>query len=161
MSTTGEVLPQGPGPRRPGPRRPESGRREFLSSIVLRATGVLSALLSLAPLPGFLRGRTEKGAAGGKTDAGPLESIPPGGGRVVLHAGKPALVVRLPQGPRAFRAVCTHLGCVVRWDGARGEIRCPCHGARFDPSGRPVSGPARGPLAEIPLSVEGGAIRLG
>ncbi|HKB15823.1 MAG TPA: Rieske 2Fe-2S domain-containing protein, partial [Planctomycetota bacterium] len=143
MSTTGEVLPQGPG----------SGRRQFLSSLFLKATGVLSALLSLAPLPGFLRGRAARGAAGGRTDAGPLESIPPGGGRVVLHAGKPALVVRLPQGPRAFRAICTHLGCVVRWDAARGEIRCPCHGARFDPAGHPVSGPARGPLLEIPLEV--------
>ncbi|MGH7149906.1 MAG: ubiquinol-cytochrome c reductase iron-sulfur subunit [Planctomycetota bacterium] len=151
MTIPVEVLPQGPG----------SGRREFLSSILLRTTGLLSTLLSLAPLPGFLRGRKGTGAAGGRTDAGPLESISPGGGRVVLHGGKPALVVRLSQGPRAFRAVCTHLGCVVRWDAARSEIRCPCHGARFDPSGRPVSGPARGPLVEIPLSVEGGAIRLG
>jgi Rieske Fe-S protein len=71
------------------------------------------------------------------------------------------LVVRLPDGPVAFRAVCTHLGCIVRWDGKRGEMRCPCHGARYDLSGRPISGPARGPLAPIPVAVEKGAIRLG
>ncbi|HOX45717.1 MAG TPA: Rieske (2Fe-2S) protein [Myxococcota bacterium] len=44
----------------------------------------------------------------------------------------------------AFSARCTHLGCTVQRT-AEG-FRCPCHGARFDPLGQPISGPARRPL---------------
>jgi nitrite reductase/ring-hydroxylating ferredoxin subunit len=48
------------------------------------------------------------------------------------------------EGFGAFSARCTHLGCTVQRT-ADGFL-CPCHGARFDPAGRPVSGPARTPL---------------
>jgi len=140
---------------------PAPGRREFLSTLLLRVTGALSAFAALAPLPGFLLAGKRGAGTGGKTDAGPLQTLPPGSARVVSHRGKPALVVHLPAGPAAFGAVCTHLGCVVRWDANRSEIRCPCHGARYDVSGKNVSGPARGPLPPIPVSVEGGTIRLG
>ncbi len=52
----------------------------------------------------------------------------------------------------AFSARCTHLGCTVQRvaDG----FHCPCHGARFDPLGRPVSGPARLPLPWFRLWLE-------
>ena len=60
--------------------------------------------------------------------------------------GLPALVIRGADGElTAFSAVCTHAGCDVEW--RDGEIRCPCHHARFDPAtGEPTRGPARMPL---------------
>jgi cytochrome b6-f complex iron-sulfur subunit len=48
-------------------------------------------------------------------------------------------------------SVCTHLGCNVKRGGSGFE--CPCHGSRFDPSGRVVKGPAPAPLAWYALSL--------
>jgi glycine/D-amino acid oxidase-like deaminating enzyme/nitrite reductase/ring-hydroxylating ferredoxin subunit len=38
--------------------------------------------------------------------------------------------------------VCTHLGGPISWNRAERSWDCPCHGARFDPYGRVMTGPA-------------------
>lgn len=45
------------------------------------------------------------------------------------------------EGSVAGRA-CTHMGCVTKWNTAEGTVDCPCHGSRFDRTGRPIYGPA-------------------
>jgi Rieske Fe-S protein len=41
---------------------------------------------------------------------------------------------------------CTHLGCLLRFNGAETSWDCPCHGSRFDVDGTVLEGPASRPL---------------
>jgi Rieske Fe-S protein len=47
---------------------------------------------------------------------------------------------------RLFSAACTHVGCVVRWNGFERCWDCPCHGSQFSVEGEPLQGPAHRPL---------------
>ena len=64
--------------------------------------------------------------------------------------GKPTACSRGEDGTlHRVSAVCTHLGCLVRWNGAEQTWDCPCHGSRFRPTGEVLSGPAETPLEAI------------
>jgi cytochrome b6-f complex iron-sulfur subunit len=86
------------------------------------------------------------------------DDLPPFEGRLVVVAGLPALVVNTGEGYAAFSAVCTHLGCVVKWKRARRQFFCPCHGGRFDLAGRVLGGPAPRPLARLVVEEREGRI---
>jgi thiosulfate dehydrogenase [quinone] large subunit len=92
------------------------------------------------------------------TAVGDATALAPGSGMSVSVNGVPALVVRTDAGAlTAFAATCTHAGCEVMW--RDGEIRCPCHHARFDPAtGEPTRGPARDPLPVIAVVERDGKI---
>lgn len=49
----------------------------------------------------------------------------------------------LHQGVRAIYDVCTHLGCIYRWEPTNDRFECPCHGSKFLRSGARIGGPAR------------------
>jgi Rieske Fe-S protein len=49
----------------------------------------------------------------------------------------------------ATSAVCKHLGCYVGWNAAEKTWDCPCHGARYDPYGRVLNGPAVDDLERV------------
>lgn len=76
----------------------------------------------------------------------------------VIVGGRPVLVVNTGDGYRAFSAVCTHLGCVVKWKKGRRQFFCPCHGARFDLEGEVMGGPAPRPLAKLEVSEIAGTV---
>ena len=46
---------------------------------------------------------------------------------------------------QAISAKCTHAGCIVQWQNSA-ELHCPCHGSRFELSGKVLNGPATKPL---------------
>lgn len=73
--------------------------------------------------------------------------IAPGSGDVVRVNLRPVAVYRDESGDtHALSARCTHMGCIVQWNGAEKSWDCPCHGSRFDTDGNVIQGPATRPL---------------
>ncbi len=62
-------------------------------------------------------------------------------------------VMRFQDGFRAMSAVCTHLGCITRYQPDERIIACPCHGSRFDLDGEVLAGPAPRPLPWFEMNV--------
>ncbi len=82
-------------------------------------------------------------------------NLPAGEGAVLTLGGDRVAVYRSPGGELiALSPVCTHLGCLVNWNGAEKSWDCPCHGSRFDPRGAVLNGPAVVGLEarELPLT---------
>lgn len=68
--------------------------------------------------------------------------------RPMLFAAQRLYIIRRPERLLALSAVCTHLGCLVRWDEASHTFICPCHGGHYDAEGVRLAGP---PPRDLPL----------
>jgi glycine/D-amino acid oxidase-like deaminating enzyme/nitrite reductase/ring-hydroxylating ferredoxin subunit len=79
------------------------------------------------------------------------EDLEPGEGAVVGDGLRQRAVYRDDDGElHQLSARCTHLGCIVKWNGAERTWDCPCHGSRFDGrDGAVLEGPAVRPLAPV------------
>lgn len=101
---------------------------------------------------------TDVGASGGAVGTIAAAADVPVGGGVVVKSQK-VVVTQPTKGEfKGFTAVCTHAGCIVSTV-ADGTINCPCHGSKYSiADGSVVAGPAKAPLAEIPVAVDGGEI---
>lgn len=69
-----------------------------------------------------------------------------------------AYVRRKGEGVTALAAVCSHLGCNVRFDEEKKEFICPCHAGVYDFNGNNISGPPPRPLTALPVKLEDGMI---
>jgi Rieske Fe-S protein len=86
----------------------------------------------------------------GGSAGGGVENVPRGGGKVLTLDGKRVACHRTSDGKVIkVSAVCTHLGCLVRWNEAEATWDCPCHGSRFTPEGLVIGGPAESPLERL------------
>jgi glycine/D-amino acid oxidase-like deaminating enzyme/nitrite reductase/ring-hydroxylating ferredoxin subunit len=71
------------------------------------------------------------------------EKLSPGEGAVVGSGLGQHAVYRDESGAlQRLSARCTHLGCIVRFNGAERTWDCPCHGSRFALDGSVIEGPA-------------------
>jgi cytochrome b6-f complex iron-sulfur subunit len=92
----------------------------------------------------------------------PRQQIAVGGTHFFSFQGRPAVLLQPKAGEFiALSAVCTHLGCIVKWVEASQEFLCPCHGGRFSTSGQVLGGPPPAPLETYVVSVAGDEILIG
>jgi nitrite reductase/ring-hydroxylating ferredoxin subunit len=141
---------------------------DSVDDVVVSRRGLLTILLAssaalfLATVPFAWRFVGRKEERFPKVALGGVLDLPPGEARPFFYPGKdnPALLIHLANGEwRAYGGMCTHLGCVVYWDGASGKLVCPCHNAAFaGKTGAVLMGPPRQPLPRIDLRVEGNAV---
>lgn len=117
---------------------------ERFSATRLGATGNIGQLLKQTAEVGkaFLTGRLPGGRQ--------LADIAPGSAAVIDGGGGKIAVSRDLDGTfRGLSARCTHMGCIVAFNDAERSWDCPCHGSRFDLTGRVLEGPAGGPLEPV------------
>lgn len=78
-----------------------------------------------------------------------LRELERGEGRIVRLGHRKVAAYRNSRGRVILCSpVCTHLQCIVGWNTAEKTWDCPCHGSRFHPDGRVLSGPAEEPLPQ-------------
>lgn len=88
-----------------------------------------------------------------KPKAKSTRSVRRGHGMILEVNGERAACSRDDDGTlHCVSAICTHMGCVVHWNGAERTWDCPCHGSRFRANGEVMAGPAKSPLEPIKKS---------
>ncbi len=134
-------------------------RRTFLG-ILLGGIGVALGAAAAWPVWRFLSPRAGEGELEKISIDRSLVTV--GAAHFFNFHGQPAVVLQASPGQfLAFSAVCTHLGCVVKWVDDKGEFLCPCHGGRFSVEGTVLGGPPPAPLGKLPVSLEGDRVLVG
>lgn len=131
-------------------------RREFITyawGAALGLLGVETALMSYF----FMYPRFKAGEFGGKFfltpgDVPSIDAAPNG-----QSAGK-FWLVETEEGPKALYMVCTHLGCLYKWEPSNNRFECPCHGSKFSKDGFYIEGPAPRSLDTFVLTEENGQV---
>ena len=81
-------------------------------------------------------------------DGTSLDDLAAGEGKLLKLGGELVAAHRDDEGAvHAVSPVCTHLGCIVRFNVAERSWDCPCHGSRYDVDGAVLQGPATRALA--------------
>jgi len=83
-------------------------------------------------------------------DVSSVDEIKNGEGAIISHGVTKIAAYKDENGKLYQRsAVCTHLGCIVRFNSLEKTWDCPCHGSRFGTDGHPINTPAITGLKEL------------
>lgn len=116
-------------------------RREFLTY----AWGAALAILTVeaaATSYFFLYPRFRVGEFGGKFLLGNADTIPTTDAAPQPNIDGKFWLVNTEEGVKALYMVCTHLGCLYKWEASDNRFRCPCHGSEYTRTGDYITGPA-------------------
>ena len=76
-----------------------------------------------------------------------LAELSRGEGKILRYNGERLGLFKDEHGKLfAVDPVCRHAGCIVKWNDSERSWDCPCHGARYAPDGRLLTGPSVAPL---------------
>ena len=135
-------------------------RRGVIRTGAIGAIAVLASFAGRAfPTASAASTSVKSTSKGAKGQIIKLADLPIGGTFNFIHStqGMPAILFRTKVGVFAYSAICTHQGCTVNYDKASKHLKCPCHGAEFDPANgaKAVAGPTQTPLGKINVKVSG------
>lgn len=89
-----------------------------------------------------------------------IVSVPAEYRPALTDAVEPSIRPGIDAGFLAVHQKCPHQGCRVPHCDSSGWFECPCHGSRFSPYGEVRRGPADRGMTYLPLTLEGGTVRL-
>lgn len=139
------------------PREAAPARREFMANLVMAIAGFLGIGGLAARFLQYLYPVVPPEEVV-EVPAGRRDQVPANGGLVLsLPTGQIALVDAGGE-LRAFSAVCTHLGCIVRWESGMEHLYCACHGGMFGRAGQVVGGPPPRPLPRYAVEIREGQV---
>jgi Rieske Fe-S protein len=149
----------------PAPECPGCSRRAVLQGFAATAATVLVGCPSnaLAPADAPTSSATMCGSNLCMDLGDPLNAaITMVGGSLVVNAPSDRiLVIRTSTSAvAALSDICTHLGCGVRYEPARGILQCPCHGSEYSLTGQVLQGPAIRPLTRYATQLDTAADQL-
>jgi glycine/D-amino acid oxidase-like deaminating enzyme/nitrite reductase/ring-hydroxylating ferredoxin subunit len=85
-----------------------------------------------------------------RAEADSVRELQPNSGMIIKSSkGKIAAYRDSKRKVHKLSAVCTHMGCIVRWNSAESTWECPCHGSRFKRTGEVIAGPAEESLSPV------------
>ena len=133
-------------------------RRDFLITI-WRGIGALAAAGAGFIGLRYLSSQNQTKLQGGVVVAGRVDNFLPGT-VTAISEGKFYLVRNSEGGFLALYRQCTHLSCVVLWEEAGDQFRCPCHGSAFTVEGDVINPPAPRPLTCFAVTIESEQVRV-
>jgi cytochrome b6-f complex iron-sulfur subunit len=123
-------------------------RRDFFNEVAAGALGIAAAGATIVTIkylsPNVLFEPPTRFRVGTPDDF-PVNSV------TYFQDQKVYIVRNREGGFFAETAVCTHLGCITKWNPEADQIQCPCHGSKFARDGNVVHGPAPRPLPHFAL----------
>jgi cytochrome b6-f complex iron-sulfur subunit len=131
----------------------KQSRRKFLQNMGIIGA-VIVAVMAFAREIFFYLYPNVKKASYHKYLVGKEGEIPVGKAKEIKLGRMPVFVVHLQDSYRVYSGVCTHLGCIIRWEEENSRFYCPCHKGIFDTRGKVISGPPPRPLDEFEVKVE-------
>lgn len=134
----------------------EVTRRRFLGLLFAVATAVGLGALA-APLARFSY-PVLKGQVFERIKVATVGAVTNEGVRFDYQDTPAMLILTSAQEYAAFSLVCTHLGCIVKWEARNRNFHCPCHAGKFDENGNVTAGPPPLPLPQYKVAVEGSDI---
>jgi len=143
-SATDELIDEGP--------HRTINRREFLSY----AWGVAATVLMVeagAATFAYAYPRFRAGEFGGKFTLGAATVLPSMDALPLANPAGKFWLVNTAQGPKALYMVCTHLGCLYKWDIALNHFKCPCHNSEYSREGDYIAGPTSRSLDQFAVEI--------
>lgn len=136
----------------------ESVTRRAFARVAIGAAGLCYAVMVGYPIYKYLYTPVEKAAKEAAVKEILLKDahkLPIGSGMVFKFGSRPAWLIHNDDNTWiALDAVCTHLGCTVKYEQENKRIYCECHGGVYDPhSGKNIAGPPPKPLKQYKVQL--------